>query len=66
MPSPVTLGNPGAFTEGMTGAGYLVADSGEKLYPSVEGELEYRRSRISPPRWAARVTGIGAVDYEQG
>lgn len=33
----VTLDNPGAFTEGMTGAGYLVADSGEKLYPSVEG-----------------------------
>ncbi|UQT47731.1 hypothetical protein M5E87_23065 [Flavonifractor plautii] len=33
----VTLDNPGAFTEGMTGAYHLVADSGEKLYPSVEG-----------------------------
>ena len=33
----VTLDNPGAFTEGMTGAGYLVADSGEKLYPSEPG-----------------------------
>lgn len=61
----VTLDNPGAFTEGMTGAGYLVADSGEKLYPSVEGELEYRRSQDLTAEVGGEVTGIGAVDYEQ-
>ena len=61
----VTLDNPGAFTEGMTGAGYLVADSGEKLYPSVEGELEYRRSQDLTAEVAGEVTVIGAVDYEQ-
>ena len=61
----VTLDNPGAFTEGMTGAGYLVADSGEKLYPSVEGELEYRRSQDLTAEVGGGVTGIGAVDYEQ-
>lgn len=61
----VTLDNPGAFTEGMTGAGYLVADSGEKLYPSVDGELEYRRSQDLTAEVGGGVTGIGAVDYEQ-
>ena len=61
----VTLDNPGAFTEGMTGAGYLVADSGEKLYPSVDGELEYRRSQDLTAEVGGEVTGIGAVDYEQ-
>ncbi len=61
----VTLDNPGAFTEGMTGAGYLVADSGEKLYPSVEGELEYRRSQDLTAEVGGEVTGIGAADYEQ-
>ena len=61
----VTLDNPGAFTEGMTGAGYLVADSGEKLYPSVEGELEYRRSQYLTAEVGGEVTGIGAADYEQ-
>ena len=61
----VTLDNPGAFTEGMTGAGYLVADSGEKLYPSVEGGLEYRRSQDLTAEVGGEVTGIGAADYEQ-
>ena len=61
----VTLDNPGAFTEGMTGAGYLVADSGEKLYPSVDGELEYRRSQDLTAEGGGEGTGIGAVDYEQ-
>ena len=61
----VTLDNPGAFTEGMTGAGYLVADSGEKLYPSVEGELEYRRSQDLPADEVLEVLAVGAADYEQ-
>ncbi|MFQ9917275.1 MAG: hypothetical protein ACLRWQ_13650 [Flavonifractor plautii] len=42
-----------------------MADSGEKLYPSVEGELEYRRSQDLTAEVGGEVTGIGAADYEQ-
>ena len=42
----ITLDNPGALTEGMTAAAWLLSDSGEKLYPAVEGSLEYKLSLI--------------------
>ena len=37
-----------------------MADSGEKLYPSVEGELEYRRSQDLTAEVGGEVTGIEA------
>ena len=61
----VTLDNPGALTEGMTGAGYLVADSGEQIYPAVEGELEYYRSQDITAEVDGELSSVGVVDYEQ-
>ena len=61
----VTVENPGALTEGMTGAGYLVADSGEQIYPAVEGTLEYASSADLTTEAAGELTAVNVVDYEK-
>ena len=60
----VTVENPGALTEGMSGAGYLVADSGEKLYPAVEGTLEYYASKDIVAEVSGELTAVNVSDYE--
>ena len=60
----VTVENPGALTEGMSGAGYLVADSGEKLYPAVEGILEYYASKDIVAEVGGELTAVNVSDYE--
>ena len=60
----VTVENPGALTEGMSGAGYLVADSGEKLYPAVEGTLEYYASKDIVAEVGGELTAVNVSDYE--
>ncbi|SCI90167.1 multidrug resistance protein MdtN [uncultured Flavonifractor sp.] len=60
----VTVDNPGALTEGMTGAGYLVADSGEKIYPAVEGSLEYGEEETIQAQVAGEITYADAVAYQ--
>lgn len=57
--------NPGSLTDGMTGAGYLQVDSGEKLYPAVEGELEYVKSKTITAEAAGDLTYLNAVDYQK-
>ena len=61
----VTVENPGALTEGMTGAGYLVADSGEQIYPAVEGTLVYASSADLTAEAAGELTAVNVVDYEK-
>lgn len=60
----VTVENPGALTEGMSGAGYLAADSGEKLYPAVEGTLEYYASKDIVAEVSGELTAVSVSDYE--
>lgn len=60
----VTVNNPGALTEGMTGAGYLIADSGEKIYPAVEGSLEYADQETIQAQVAGEITYADAVPYQ--
>ncbi len=60
----VTVDNPGALTEGMTGAGYLVADSSEKIYPAVEGSLEYGDQETIQAQVAGEITYADAVAYQ--
>lgn len=60
----VTVDNPGALTEGMTGAGYLVADSGEKIYPAVEGSLEYGDQETIQTQVSGEITYADAVAYQ--
>ena len=60
----VTVENPGALTEGMSGAGYLLADSGEKIYPAVEGTLEYYASKDITAETGGELTAVNVSDYE--
>ena len=61
----VTVDNPGALTEGMTAAGYLLADSGEKIYPAIEGELEYNNTKTLSSEAAGDLTTVNAVNYQK-
>ena len=61
----VQVSNPGSLTEGLTGAGYLLADTGEKIYPAVEGSLEYSRSKTITAKAAGDLTYFNAVDYQK-
>ena len=61
----ITLDNPGALTEGMTGAAWVTAGSGEKLYPAVEGELEYQSSKTISAQASGELTDVRVVDYQK-
>lgn len=60
----VTVDNPGALSEGMTGAGYLLTGSGEKLYPAVEGTLEPYASEDITATESGKLTAVNVDDYE--
>ena len=60
----VTLDNPGALTEGMSGAGYLLTDGGEKLCPAVEGTLEPYASEDITATESGKLTAVNVDDYE--
>lgn len=60
----ITLSNPGALTEGMTGAAWLLSDGGEKLYPAVEGSLEYKSSKDLTAPAAGELLEVRVDDYE--
>lgn len=61
----VTLDNPGALTEGMTGAGYLLSASGEKIYPAIEGTLEYQNSKTLTAGASGEISSLKAVAYQK-
>lgn len=61
----VTVENPGALTEGMTGAGYLVSSSEEKIYPAIEGTLEYNASKTLSAGASGELTAVKAVAYQK-
>ncbi len=61
----ITLDNPGALTEGMTGAAWLLADGGEKLYPAVEGSLAYKSSKAITAQAAGELLAVHVDDYER-
>lgn len=59
----ITVENPGALTSGLSAAGYLLTDSGEKLYPAIEGTLDYVRSKTITAPASAEVLQVSAVEY---
>lgn len=61
----ITLNNPGALTEGMTGAAWVTADSGEKIYPAVEGSLKYRDSRTVTTKAAGELLTVHVDEYQK-
>ena len=48
----------------MTGAAWLLADSGEKLYPAVEGSLEYQGSKTVTAPAAGELLTVHVDEYE--
>lgn len=61
----ITLDNPGALTEGMTGAAWLLSDSGEKLYPAVEGSLKYKNTKTITAQAAGELLKVHGDEYEK-
>lgn len=61
----ITVSNPGALTEGMTGAGWLLTAEGQKLYPAIEGKLEYgKRKTVTAPA-AGEVLSVAVSPYQK-
>lgn len=60
----IQVENPGALTQGMTAAGYLLTDSGEKIYPAIEGTLDYAQSKTITAPAAAEVLAVNVAEYE--
>lgn len=60
----VTVDNPGSLTEGMTGAGYLTANSGEKLYPAIEGTLEYAQTKEISAQASGELLAVKKANYQ--
>lgn len=61
----ITVENPGALTEGMTGAGWLLTADGQKLYPAIEGKMEYgKRKTVTAPA-AGEVLSIAVSAYQK-
>lgn len=61
----IKVENPGALSEGMTGAGYLISSSGEKIYPAIEGTLEFSASKTLSAGAAGELTTVKAVSYQK-
>ncbi|MEA4953935.1 MAG: HlyD family efflux transporter periplasmic adaptor subunit [Pseudoflavonifractor sp.] len=61
----ITVTNPGALTEGMTGAAWVTSDTGEKIYPAVEGGLEYYNSKTLTTGAAGDLLAVNVVDYQK-
>lgn len=61
----VTIDNPGALTESMSASGCLITDGGEKIYPSVEGSLEYAATKTLKAEAEGEITTCNAVDYQK-
>lgn len=60
----ITVDNPGALTEGMTGAGWLLAADGQKLYPAIEGKLEYGKSKTVTAPASGEVLSLAVSEYQ--
>lgn len=61
----ITVTNPGALTEGMTGAAWVTSDAGDKIYPAVEGSLEYYSSKTLAAGAAGDLLTVNVVDYQK-
>lgn len=61
----ITVENPGALTEGMTGAGWLLTADGQKLYPAIEGELAYGKCKTVTAPAAGEVLSVAVSPYQK-
>ncbi len=61
----IALDNPGALIQGMKGATWLMADCGDKLYPAVEGSLEYKSSKTVTAQAAGELLTVHVDAYEK-
>lgn len=61
----VEVANPGALTEGMEAGGYLLADDGGKLYPAIEGTLEYAAAETITAKASGEITSCPVQAYQR-
>lgn len=61
----ITVDNPGALTEGLAGAGWLLAADGQKLYPAIEGKLEYGKSKTVTAPATGEVLSLAVSEYQK-
>ena len=61
----ITVDNPGALTEGMTGAAWLTGRSGEKIYPAIEGELEYFAKETVTAAAGGEILTVNVKAYQE-
>ena len=60
----VEVENPGSLVEGSTAACYLVADDGTKVYPAIEGDLEYGGVENLQPDVSGELAAVYVTDYQ--
>ncbi len=61
----VEVQNPGSLTEGMAASAYLNATSGEHIYSTTDGTLEYSQSEGITAETSGTVSKVNVEDYEQ-
>ncbi len=61
----ITVDNPGALTQGMAGAGWLLTADGQRLYPIIEGTLEYGQSKTVSAPAGAQVLDLPVQLYQR-
>lgn len=61
----ITVDNPGALTEGMTGAAWLTAGNGEKIYPAIEGELEAYSTEAVDTEAGGEILSVSVKAYQE-
>lgn len=59
----ITVDNPGALTEGMTCASYVLSPTGEELCSAISGALEYNASKTLTAQASGELTQVVPVAY---
>ena len=61
----VKLANPGVLQSGESAACYLITDDGTRLYPALDGVLEWRATENITAGASGELTAIKVADYDQ-
>ena len=59
----ITVANPGALTEGMSCASYVLSSSGTPIYSAISGTLEYNDSQTLTAETGGELTAATPVAY---
>lgn len=60
----IAIDNPGVLTENLTVSAYVLDDDGNKIYPTLEGTLEYSNSETISAEFSTEVLGVYVANYQ--